>query len=447
MGFEAKGDVMTLAMPVADEKRYEAETRLVKLLNRYYLRPSAQNIRVELPPTAIQLPLRPWNFQLLAASLLVACLGVTPYIHFSILRHTSFLTLAIFFPFCRVLGGLLCVFPGQLLLQYRIRRILEQRLLFIGINNLLNAQTLKIPTQSIRWDETYASEACLSSLNDFLHTPAAQSENAKPFIKVIAQALRLQSPPTTERSPTVREVASKLDSYLRNTWAWLVMLISLLLGFGMTLVGYVGCFTIVQSTSAPSDTYIWLGAEAALALIRLSVWAWNPLWDESDGVCLMLDCSNPPILSATSEKPDDPAETFQIVGDQKFWETLIAYSGPVDLDGMKRVRGFRHWYSWTRRGNGSEILCIVLQEDRIDGWTILCTMNSSQDLEFHHAKIITDWNAVTAVRKVSLEDDHALMKAPSEFKMDVWEHYGSIMWTKNRSSARIQISWTLSQYS
>ncbi|KAJ7307036.1 hypothetical protein DFH08DRAFT_658336, partial [Mycena albidolilacea] len=37
MGFGAKGDVMSLTMPVEDGKRYGAESRLLALLNRHYL--------------------------------------------------------------------------------------------------------------------------------------------------------------------------------------------------------------------------------------------------------------------------------------------------------------------------------------------------------------------------------------------------------------------------
>jgi hypothetical protein len=129
---------------------------------------------------------------------------------------------------------------------------LKQRILFKGINDLLNEQDLKIPTRHINpWNEAVASEKILSSLYDFLGTDEA--ENNGPFVESIAQILGL--PPASIST----DVAKKLKSYTTNTWSWLVMLSSLLLGFLLTIVGYVGCFTIVQNSLTPSDTYIWLG--------------------------------------------------------------------------------------------------------------------------------------------------------------------------------------------
>jgi hypothetical protein len=146
-------------------------------------------------------------------------------------------------------------------LQYRIEKILTQHILFTGINNLLDSRILKLPTQYIQsWDEAYKSEECLPSLHDFLQTPVAES--FAPFIAVLAEVLDCR----TESSATAQGVAKALKPHLKDTWPWWAMSISLLLGFAMTLVGYVGCFTIVQGSSSPLDTYIWLGSEAGLAL-------------------------------------------------------------------------------------------------------------------------------------------------------------------------------------
>jgi hypothetical protein len=96
ISFESKGDAVAVTM--LDGNRYVAETvtRLLNLLEKHYIR-SARHLSVEhrdIPSRFI--PLRPWNLSLLMSSLLVACLGVTPYIHFSIRHHTSFPALALF---------------------------------------------------------------------------------------------------------------------------------------------------------------------------------------------------------------------------------------------------------------------------------------------------------------------------------------------------------------
>ncbi|KAJ7083797.1 hypothetical protein C8R44DRAFT_991958 [Mycena epipterygia] len=375
-----------------DGDLYVAEKCLLQLLNKHYVR-SAQHLSVELPPIPyqpIQFPLRPWNFKLLLTSLSVACVGVTPYIHFSVRQHTSFPALAIFFPFSRVVGGLLCVFPGQLMLQYRIEKILKQRILFKGINDLLADQNFKIPTRFIGlWDQSHASEACLSSLEKFLEGPDAETHSAAPFLEYLAGILHLPA------DSSVTELALALKPYLTKTLAWWEMLFALLFGFLMTIIGYIGCFTIVQNSSTPSDTYIWLALELALALIRLLTWALNPPWDDSDGVRLRLDPQKTRSLHDTFGIDENTAEPvkIKIIRDTGFfWEVLTAYSGPVNLDALevKRIHGVQHSYSWIRReaGSGStDILCIILE--RVFGEdTVMCWINHNQDdLEFHRARI------------------------------------------------------------
>ncbi|KAF7339149.1 hypothetical protein MVEN_01991800 [Mycena venus] len=435
MGFEAKGDVMALAM--LEGNRYKAERLLVELLDKHYIR-SARNVRIERPE--IHRPhflLRPWNFKLLLASLLVACLGVTPYIHFAVLKHTSFFALAVFFPLCRVLGGLFCVFPGQLLLQYRIEMIVKQRVLFMGINDLSGqgGRPLNVPTRHIRlWDASYTSEACLSSLYNFLETPAAGSPNAAPFLKHLAQVLPLN----LDSPPTPKDVAMGLKPYVTNTWPWLAMMGAILSGFFMTLVGYIGCFTIVQNSRTALDTYIWLVAEATLALIRLLVWASNPPWDESDGLQFRLHCPKNQSLQGILGTEEFPADTFQMVTEKRFWEALTAYSGPVNLDRINTVSGFRHLYSSVLQESGSgsaEILCLILEGEEE---TILCTMNEAQELAFHHADM--NPTAGHTVRRKPLE-----MKGPSEFMMDVFEHYHFILSRVDGKSDPIRVSWPLSE--
>ncbi|KAJ7731744.1 hypothetical protein B0H16DRAFT_1468916 [Mycena metata] len=416
-------------MATLKDNRYQAETRLIKLLRDYCIR-SVQDVRVVRPtlPSRYFL-LRPWNFKLLMASLLVACLGFTPYIHFSVRKHTTFPALAVFFPWCRVVGGMLCVFPGQLLLQYRIERILKQRLLFMGINELplFDGLPLKVPTQFIRvWDETRTSEKCLSSLFAFIQSSDAETSNVEPFIQHLARALHLdfnQNPKSL-----VTEVAKRLKPYVTNTWAWVLMQVVLLCGSLMTIVGYIGCFTIVQNSADATDTYIWLGAEAALALLRLLVWALNPPWDDSDGVWLILDCAKDNKCSlqdrlGTTQDEAEP-ETFKVVSEGVFLEALTAHSGPVDINAIPRITGFRRSYSWITRvktaSRTEDALFLILNLENRPG-TTLCTVDHSQVMQFYYADNISAGLAVA--KRGLLDENHPLMKAPSQFILEVFDLY------------------------
>ncbi|KAJ7096132.1 ankyrin repeat-containing domain protein [Mycena epipterygia] len=438
IGFEPKGDVVAATMLEKQSDHYLTETRLLHLLDKHYIR-SAQHVCVKRPDvTARFIPLRPWDLRLLVVSLFVACLGVIPYVHFTVLHHSSFPALAIFFPFCRVFGGLLCVFPGQLLLQYRIEMITKQRLLFKGINDTLHEQNTKIPVQHLLWDDTFTSETCLSSLVDFLKSNEAN--NSTLFVKHVAHALRLPSEPSS------REVAKGIKTYLTNTWSWLALLCALLLGFFMTIIGYIGCFTIVQSSSASSDTYIWLGLETALAFFRLLIWALNPSWDDSDGISLAPTEFSPlPGVMPTWVVIERKSfQMFKIISETGFWQALTAYSGPVDI-GNAYVRGSQRWYSWIKGEEGEmHLVCIIVEGQE----TVLCRLDERQDMKFYHADI--KFNSGHVVQKEELEKDHELMKEETNFKLDVFEHYNFIISTKNRardSVGSITASWPLSESS
>jgi hypothetical protein len=435
VGFEPKGDVVAAAMLENDSDRYLAETRVLVLLNKHYIR-SAQHVSVEIPGVASRLTvLRPWDLSLLMASLFVACLGVLPYVHFSILR-TDFLPLAIFFPICRVVGGLLCVFPGQLLLQYRIKMIMKQRLLFKAINDVLEEHNARIPIQHLLWNHTHSSDACLSSLIDFLGRRSTTTR----FVEHVARALHF--PPQS----TPKELANRIKVYLTHTWSSLVLTGGLLLGFFMTIVGYIGCFTIVQSSFMPSDTYIWLGAEATLAFVRLLIWGLNPSWDDSDGVCLVPKESSPlTAVTRTSVVIDhEQFPMFKVMSETSFWQAMTAYSGPVDIQG-EHLRGSQRYYSWIK-GEDTELqlICVIVEGQE----TVLCRLDHTQDMKFYQADI--NFNPGHVVQKEELTEDHELMKEEMNFRFDVYNHYDFIISVKNRareSVGPITASWPLSESS
>ena len=57
----------------------------------------------------------------------------------------------------------------------------------------------------------------------------------------------------------------------------------LLVGLGFSVVGYIGCFSIVQSSPKTDSkgSLVWLVGEATLAIIRTLFWAWNPPRDDA----------------------------------------------------------------------------------------------------------------------------------------------------------------------
>jgi hypothetical protein len=138
---------------------------------------------------------------------------------------------------------------------------------------------------------------------------------------------------------------------------WVLQLI-LFLGIASTAVGYLGCFTVVQRET-PTNTYIWLGVEITLAILRICIWGSNPRWDEHTGVGLKLKLADiAPIITtgrnyrqdiegdlnkpfaryvALDESfPDDfPVdyahhELFIAVDDGPFLDYVASYTGPLE---------------------------------------------------------------------------------------------------------------------
>lgn len=82
--------------------------------------------------------------------------------------------------------------------------------------------------------------------------------------------------------PVPSRLLAWVSESFTNVLLWATQLF-LFVGIGLTFVGYIGCFTIIQATDR-SDwkaPVIWLIVEAALGGIRTVLWAWNPTWDDA----------------------------------------------------------------------------------------------------------------------------------------------------------------------
>ena len=68
--------------------------------------------------------------------------------------------------------------------------------------------------------------------------------------------------------------------YQMDVWTWPLLLL-LLIGLLASVVGYVGCFSIVQNSASSLGPVSWLSLEVGLSVMRLAIWAWNPTGDDA----------------------------------------------------------------------------------------------------------------------------------------------------------------------
>jgi hypothetical protein len=83
--------------------------------------------------------------------------------------------------------------------------------------------------------------------------------------------------------------------------------LSLFFGIVCTVVGYIGCFTVVQANQDRSvwkGSLVWFVCEVALSSIRTMIWAANPDWDDAK-LPIVLE-KVPPNSTASKERKPSP---------------------------------------------------------------------------------------------------------------------------------------------
>ncbi|KAJ7720197.1 hypothetical protein B0H16DRAFT_1793718 [Mycena metata] len=255
-----------------------------------------------------------WNWGLCVSAGLLSCLSIIPYI--GLIRDSdpslrSFPAWAP--PLMRILGSAISVVVAQMVIQCQIQEALK---------SMLDGTTLRSPTSDIEtgnhstrshsetgidWDSTTPSGP--------LNRPDSLPEN-----------MPLDIPPPSGT------ITSRI--------CLAVLQLLLFIGIGATAIGYLGCFTVVQNAPADS-TYMWLGIEITLALLRIYIWSLNPSWDEVTGVTLGLQLPDnfeqaPKITTPynlphpeSALKPEGSVP-FVILTDSEFLEYVSPYTGPVE---------------------------------------------------------------------------------------------------------------------
>ena len=150
----------------------------------------------------------------------------------------------------------------------------------------------------------------------------------------------LQQPPTdaSDEDPEKvhdLEVLRRLKQVFINArsdlpiWPFLVLLC---FGCIASVIGYVGCFSVVQSSRTTTGPLLWFILEAALSIMRMVIWAWNPYAERNFPPTITLAfqfSTNVPPVSACSKLPDegDSEKALPLVRPERFLEDLGAYAG------------------------------------------------------------------------------------------------------------------------
>ena len=113
----------------------------------------------------------------------------------------------------------------------------------------------------------------------FLSADPSHAEKGETEAPKMEELPELQAQTSTGRSSS--SFIANVDRYFSTVLLWSTQA-SLLFGLVLSVVGYIGCFSVVQASPKNNSRgpLVWLVCEAVLAIIRTLVWAYNPAWDD-----------------------------------------------------------------------------------------------------------------------------------------------------------------------
>ena len=190
-----------------------------------------------------------WNIKMMATTALLCTLSIAPYIYINLVANNLDLKRGTIwvFPILRSTGGFITATLIQILIQRRITTISDQYL--------------------VKRDQ---------------QLPVGNGD--------------------VEAAAGVEKKIYQMDA---RTWPLLCLL---LFGLLASVVGYVGCFSIVQNSASTSGPVSWLCLEVGLSVVRLAIWAWNPTSDDAPPLEINLELDKHEPLPTCNK---DNKEIFQ----------------------------------------------------------------------------------------------------------------------------------------
>jgi hypothetical protein len=223
MGFEPQGENLSLIMVEAGKGkeytgRYIIETRIDELIKELNI----DKNRI----TRVSHKSAPWNVKMMSTTALLCAFSIIPYIHLNLGANKLNKSTTWAFPILRATGGFITTTLIQLLIQQRITILSDQYLV----------------------------------KRDPLPYPDVEAAKRDPLLNSDVEAA--VEPGNTKKH--------QMDA---RTWLLLCLLV---IGLGASVVGYVGCFSVVQNSTSDNGPASWFGLEVGLSVMRLAIWAWNP---------------------------------------------------------------------------------------------------------------------------------------------------------------------------
>ena len=218
MGFEPQGENLSLIMVETGKGENKGRFIIENRIDAFIEELNIDRNRI----TGVSHKSAAWNIKMIATTALLCALSIAPYIYINLVANNLDLKRGTIwvFPILRSTGGFITATLIQLLIQRRITSISDQYL-------VKRDQPLPVGNGDV------------------------------------------------EAAAGIEKKKYQMDA---RTWPLLCLL---LIGLLASVVGYVGCFSIVQNSASTSGPVSWLCLEVGLSVVRLAIWAWNPTGDDA----------------------------------------------------------------------------------------------------------------------------------------------------------------------
>lgn len=458
-----------------------------------------------------------WNLLMGCFTLLFSAIAITPYIHLNLRGgsdHSIFVKWG--FPAARVLGSYLVIVKTQSIMQNRILAITRRKLILLSIQHDMETRYADIdPAIKKILDSKESTDRKLWKLldvpvnsssfsakhydkgEDLENGTDASTDQNDLYYKILQTERLIEATRSPLRFMSLKDWgATNEESLLRQfdpgwpndrfklrtklhkeldaaeetpTLLFLFTLINLFCGSCLIIVGYVGCFSIVQGSTTTLGPVVWLVLESVLSIIRVLLWSFNPKWDERTGINFNLTLASRPICPTVADVADDLQDleadvddraAIRVIPEEAFLEqmALTSYPDPfLQLQPMpvtknKKLTIFYAFARWSNPMYRNQ-LYITLFDPEV-GHAIVCfsdsleKASSERKLCFHYAKIsfLGRYRQLEIQKKVDARSHYLILDRI--FIQQLEAHYWSVLICVNvnyensrGASQRLETSW------
>ncbi|KAJ7598088.1 hypothetical protein C8J56DRAFT_769355, partial [Mycena floridula] len=148
-----------------------------------------------------------------------------------------------------------------------------------------------------------------------------------------------------DRGPTTfNYLIPRLTALVSTDWLLHLYQLTMAIGMLMIVVGYVGCFNLVNQSTAANGPYVWLSLEVILSILRITLWGWDSLKSDATMIQMGITLTEDMPLSATSTpffptlcptnynarqtNDQNSIESFLVQEESQFLGSITGFAGP-----------------------------------------------------------------------------------------------------------------------